>query len=168
MAEPFLGEIRLFSFNFAPKGWAMCDGQTLAINQNTALFALLGTMFGGNGTTTFQLPNAQGAVFMGAGNSYVQGEVVGSAAVTLNSSQVLHTHLYPVGGSGTLTDPSAGTFGTPAVNPRLQAMYSSSAGAAFAPNMLSQAGSSAAHNNMQPYLVLNYCIALAGIFPSRN
>src|SRR5580704_5355515 len=93
MADPYLGEIRIMSFSFAPKGWALCNGQTLSINQNQALFALLGTTYGGNGTTTFQLPNLQGCVPMHVGNGFVQGQAGGEAAHTLNTSEMpAHTH----------------------------------------------------------------------------
>jgi microcystin-dependent protein len=176
MSTPFLGEIRMFGFNFAPNGWALCNGQTLSISQYTALFSLLGTTYGGNGTTTFQLPNLQGQVPIhqgtGGGGTYVIGEVSGSANVTLLSSQMpAHTHLVNVDGNASGKNTPSGNFlGTvPALAPVDSKIYSSGpANATMAATAVAVAGGNTPHNNMQPYLVVNFCIALVGMFPSRN
>ena len=169
MAAPFLAEIRIFSFSFPPKGWAFCNGQTLPINQNQALFSLLGTTYGGNGTTNFLLPNAQGRVLVHPSSSLIQGDEVGEAIHTLTEAEMpAHSHPMMAGGSGALTSPKNNVFGVPAVNPRLRAMYSTTGGSTAANQFVSHTGSSQAHSNIQPYLVLNFCIALQGIFPSRN
>ena len=163
--EPFLGEIRMFSFNFPPKGWALCNGQLLAINQNQALFAILGTTYGGNGVSTFALPNLQGAVGVHIGNGVTLGQVGGSQAVTLASNQISHSHT--VSASATANSyTAAGNF--PASAPAGQNLYGATANAAMNPAVITQAGGSQPHNNMQPYLVVIYCIALQGIFPTRN
>ena len=167
MATPFLGEIKPFSFNFAPKGWAMCNGTLLPIAQNQALFALLGTTYGGNGTTTFALPNLQGNVAIGfsANGTYVQGETGGEATHTLISSEMpSHNHL-PLGSAstGNASSPVNNYPAAATVNP----YYSGTPSAAVAFTS-SATGGSQSHNNQQPYLVINFCIALLGIFPSRN
>ena len=166
MSEPFLSEIKIMSFNFPPKGWALCNGQTLPINQNQALFALLGTTYGGNGQTTFALPNLRGQVPVHMGNGHALGEAAGAAAVSVNMQQ-LPAHTHAVMASATAAnsdDASAGVLGQAGQN-----MYGPFASpVAMAPNSVSNAGSSQPHNNMMPYLVLNFCIALQGIFPSRN
>ena len=163
--EPFLGEIRVFSFGFAPKGWAQCNGQLMAIQQNQALFAILGTTFGGNGTTNFALPNLQGKVGVHTGNGIVLGETAGSAAVTLAANQIGHTH--PVAANGSANAYAAsGNF--PASAAAGQNLYATGANTTMNAGVISPAGGSQPHNNMQPYLVLNYCIALQGIFPSRS
>lgn len=163
--EPFLGEIRLFSFTFPPKGWALCNGQLLPINQNAALFSILGTTYGGNGTTTFALPNLQGSVAVHQGNGIVLGERSGSASVTLTSNQISHNH--PVAASATPNSyTAAGNF--PASAPAGQNLYGPTADSSMNPAVLSPSGGTQPHNNLQPYLVVIYCIALQGIFPSRN
>jgi len=169
MATPFLGEVRVFSFNFAPKGWAFCDGQTLLINQNQALFALLGTMYGGNGTSTFQLPNLQGNVALHADSSFVQGALGGEPAHTLTTQELpAHAHTLKVGGTANSVNPVSSTFGVPPGNPRLQTIYATSSNSTAAPQVIGNAAGGQPHNNMQPFLVLTFCIALQGIFPSRN
>src|ERR1700726_1222715 len=121
VAAPFLGEIRIFGFNFPPKGWAFCNGQTLAINQNQALFSLLGTTYGGNGTSNFQLPNAQGRVLAHPGNGLTQGQVLGEPSVTLITPQMpAHSHQMNSGGAVTLTSPQNDLIGVPNVNVRMQ------------------------------------------------
>jgi microcystin-dependent protein len=180
MAEPFLAQIGLFPFNFAPRGWALCNGQILSISQNTALFALLGTTYGGNGTTNFALPNLQGSVPVGFGQGpglslYDLGESGGTAFVTLLTSEMpLHTHFANAttdrGNSTVATGnvPATGAAGTPQ-KPTVAKIYSSNApNTQLNPAALSVAGGSQPHNNMQPYLTLNFCIALQGIFPSRS
>ena len=172
MAEPYLAEIRIFPFNFAPRGWAMCNGQLVAISQNTALFSLIGTFYGGNGTSNFALPNFQGNVpiHQGTGpglSTYSIGQAGGSATVTLLNNQVpSHTHSF----SG---DPNSKKEVTGVAN-AAPAGASSPAYSAAAPNttmaptMLASVGNSQPHDNMQPYLVLNFCIALQGVYPARN
>ena len=174
MGTPYLSEIRLFSFNFPPKGWAFCNGQTLAINQNTALFALLGTTFGGNGTTTFLLPNLQGQVPIHqgtdpSGNPYVEGQFSGEVSHTLTISEMpAHVHtLMASNATATATSPQASVPAQPVAN--VGAIYGpASAPTTMAPQAIANAGGSQPHTNMQPYLVLTACIALVGVFPSRN
>jgi microcystin-dependent protein len=177
MSDVFLAEIRIFPFNFAPKGWAMCDGQILAISQNTALFSLLGTTYGGNGQTNFALPNLQGRAPMFWGNGpgltpHNIGETGGEPAVTLLATQMpVHSHASNADiTTGTNKSPANNLPAIPAVNPRLlHQMYTTAAPNAsmLAGNVLSN-GSGLPHNNLQPYLVLNFCIALQGIFPARS
>ena len=173
MAEPFLGEIRIFSFNFAPQGWAMCNGQFLPINQNQPLFSLLGTMYGGNGQTTFALPNLQGKAPNHIGQGLIQGETGGEIAHTL-SLQEMPTHLHTVSSNQAAVGAAANaTLGVPTGNfwaNSGKACYSTSfpGNSVMHPTAVTNVGGSQAHNNMQPYLVLNFCIALIGIFPSRN
>jgi|SRR6185369_8156388 len=170
MSEPFLSEIKIVSFNFPPKGWALCNGQLLPINQNQALFALLGTTYGGNGQTNFALPNLRGQVPIHMGNGHTLGEAAGSTAVTVNIQQ-LPQHLHPM--QATSTQAGAAT-NSPApsrvlANSNFSFAWASAAGLqAFAPNAISNVGGSQPHNNMMPYLVLNFIIALQGIFPSQN
>jgi microcystin-dependent protein len=175
MATPFLAEIRTFSFNFAPRGWAMCNGQLLPINQNAALFALLGTFYGGDGVTTFALPNLQGRLALGMGGSFTIGEAIGEATHTLVEAEMpAHTHAIRANINGTsnatnipssavvLGSGSSSGAGTPAVS-----IYDSTApGAAMLP--LGDTGGGEPHQNLMPFTVLNYCIALQGIFPSRS
>ncbi len=170
MSEPFISEIRPFAFNFAPKGWALCLGQTLAINQNQALFALIGTTYGGNGVQTFMLPNLGGRVPVGAGQGaglrpYALGEVGGISATTLSLNQIpAHSHgLAVTTNAGTASAP---TNAIPAAPTR--ALYSSPPDSAMAPDAVGQRGGSAPHNNFMPSLGTSYCIALVGIFPTRN
>lgn len=165
MSDPFLTEIRLISFNFPPKGWAFCNGQLLRINQNQALFALVGTTYGGDGQTTFGLPNLQGLVSMGMGSGYVLGQFGGTETVTLTTLQIpAHNHNLQVNsGAGTALSPVGAFPASSATNP-----YSASAGSVMGLTPSANAGSSQAHTNMSPYLVLNFIIALQGIFPSRN
>jgi microcystin-dependent protein len=165
MATPYLGEIRVFSFGFPPKGWALCNGQTLAINQNQALFALLGTTYGGNGTTTFQLPNLQARMPIHVGNGFTQGQVGGEATHTLISSEMPSHNHSAIGVTTTASSPAAtnATWAASAKNP-----YSTAHNTTMAPGVLGNTGGSQSHDNMPPYLTLNFCIALNGIFPSRN
>ena len=166
MSEPFLSEIKIVSFNFPPKGWALCNGQFLPINQNQALFSLLGTTYGGNGQTTFALPNLRGRVPIHIGNGHTLGEAAGSTAVTINIQQLAaHPHTLNANtGTGNSTSPNgtlltkapANTYGPPASFVTMN------------PQSVTNVGGSQPHNNMMPYLVLNFIIALQGIFPSRN
>jgi len=178
MAEAFLGEIRMAGFNFAPAGWALCNGQTLSISQNTALFSLLGTTYGGNGTTTFQLPNFQSRVPIhqgqGSGLSpYVIGQYGGIENVTLTVNEIAaHTHLVYADGdvpSNNSPSPSGNALATFAAGGDI---YATAAGLKKAvtmnPLMIAAAGGGQPHPNIQPYLVVNFIIALEGIFPSRN
>lgn len=175
MSEPFVAEIRIFGFNFAPRGWATCDGQLMAISQNTALFSLLGTTYGGNGKTTFGLPNLQGAAPMQQGQgpgltNRTLGESGGSQTVTLLSTEMpQHTHtLQGQGGPGNRSTPVGNSFarvesGTPYLPqspaPPLVPM---------SPQAVGAEGGNQPHNNMQPYLTVNFCIALQGVFPPRS
>jgi microcystin-dependent protein len=163
MATPFIGEVKMVSFDFAPKGWAFCNGQLLPIAQNQALFSILGTTYGGNGVTTFALPNLQGSVPLHFGNNFNLGQVGGSASVTLTSNQAGHSH--PVKATATATtNTAAGNF--PAVS--ASNIYGSPADTTMNAGIVSQAGGSQPHSNLQPYLVVNFVIALVGVFPSRN
>jgi microcystin-dependent protein len=165
MSEPFLGQIATFGFNFAPNGWALCNGQTLPINQNTALFSLIGTTFGGNGTTTFQLPNLQGNVAIGSSGDYVLGQAEGEANHTLVINEMAGHNHGVVASSQTANQTAApGNFpGAATANNYSTAAPNTTLGSGTAGT-----GGSQPHNNMQPYLVINFCIALVGIFPTRN
>src|SRR5687768_6988896 len=153
------------SFNFAPKGWALCNGQLLPINQNQALFSLLGTMYGGNGQTNFALPNLQGRVPLHIGSGHIQGESAGAESVTLNSSQ-MPQHTHAVRGSSNVTDVGSPANGFWASGG--QQIYSNSLDSAMAPQATTNVGGSQAHENRSPFLALSIIIALQGIFPSRN
>jgi len=167
MSEPFLSEIKIVSFNFPPKGWALCNGQFLPINQNQALFALLGTTYGGNGQTTFALPNLRGRVPIHMDANHTLGEAAGSTSVTINQ-QTMPQHLHfmqasPTNGNSALANNT--TVLAAALNlytPPAQNLTT------LSPTSVSSVGGSQPHNNMMPYLVLNFIIALQGIFPSRN
>jgi microcystin-dependent protein len=170
VTNPFLGEVRSFGFNFAPKNWALCNGQLLSIQQNTALFALLGTMYGGNGVQNFALPNLQSRVPMHRSNDgvYVQGQMAGSEQVTItNATMPAHIH-FLVGNTTTASTRVA--VGVPATSAVATNFYYSPATnlAALNPASIGMTGNGVGHSNLQPYLVINYCIALSGIFPSRT
>ena len=165
MAEPFLGEIKIISWNFPPKGWSFCNGQLLPINQNQALFSILGTTYGGDGRVTFALPNLQGRTPVHVGDGIILGEQGGETAHTLNISEIpAHNHV-PVGSSttGTLTSASGNLWGGSSANP-----YGPSPTFAMNPASVLPTGGSQPHENMSPYLVLNFIIALQGIFPSQS
>ena len=168
MSEPFLAEIKIVSFNFPPKGWAFANGQFLPINQNQALFALLGTVYGGNGQTTFALPNLRGRVpihFTSTGGGHSLGEAAGSTAVTVNIQQMpTHTHLLQSSATNANIPTLGGNFFGAANN----AYTTPASVTTLSPTTVSSVGGSQPHNNMMPYLVLNFIIALQGIFPSRN
>lgn len=176
-SAPFLGEICIFPFNFAPRGWAVCDGQLLAISSNTAVFSLLGTFYGGDGRSTFGLPNLQGSVaihtdqFSGGGQYYI-GQTGGEDAVQLLQSEIpQHTHMVTADGNhfhDTLTSPSAGYLVNASPNLTFSSGQASPTIVGMSPAMIGVAGSSAPHNNLMPYLTLNFCIALQGVFPARS
>ena len=165
MGTPLMGEIRIFPFNFAPQGWAQCNGQLLPINQNQALFALLGTTYGGNGQTNFALPKLQGATAIHVGNGHTLGESAGTSSVTVNIQQ-LPTHLHGLQASpnstGTTADPTNNFFAP--VNGGYGPAGSLTQ---LSPASVTSVGGSQAHNNLMPSEVLNFCIALQGIFPSH-
>lgn len=175
MSNPFVAEIRIFGFNFAPKGWAFCNGQLMPISQNTALFSLLGTTYGGNGTSNFALPNLQGNAPMQAGQGTGLslrdlGETAGETSVTLLQTEMpSHTHTAQAVPAGGDASPQSTTWGgalkghaVPLYAPAGQNMVN------MAPSALSVAGGNLPHNNMPPYLTLNYCIALQGVYPPRS
>jgi len=174
MADPFVAEIRIFPFNFAPKGWAWCDGQLLPLSQNTALFSLLGTTYGGNGKSNFALPDLQGSAPMHPGQGpglslYDLGQIGGSDTVTLLESEIpLHTHTM------TAVTAEIADVNTPGSNVILAYSKNGFAYAApgavtqLAPQALAPAGGSLPHNNMMPYLTCYFCIALQGVFPPRG
>jgi microcystin-dependent protein len=165
MSTPFMGEIKIVSFNFAPKGWAQCNGQLMPINQNQALFSLLGTTYGGDGRVTFGLPNLQGCVPIHFGNGHTLGEKGGEQAHTLSIGE-LPTHLHAATATNILADTVVPT------NNLLAGINNGYAGPAalvsLIPSTISNVGGSQAHPNMQPFLTLIFCIALLGIFPSQN
>ncbi len=165
MSTPFLAEIRIFSFSFAPKGWALCNGQLLPINQDQALFSLLGTTYGGDGRVNFGLPNLQGNTPLHFGNGLVQGQVSGEQNHTLSLSEIpAHIHSWgATSGAANTPSPTATLLGA------VQAYNGSASNLVpMYPAQLSSVGGSQPHPNQQPYLVLNFCIALSGIFPSQN
>lgn len=176
MADPFVAEIRIFGFNFPPKGWAFCDGQILPLSQNTALFSLLGTIYGGDGKSTFALPNLQGSVPMHPGQGpglslHDLGEVSGVESVTLLQSE-MPSHAHSVGralaDAGNSITPVNSVWAQSAAGRGAAALYKDGAPTGQVNvNSLNFAGGNLPHNNMQPYLTLNFCIALQGIFPAR-
>jgi microcystin-dependent protein len=165
MAEPFLSEIRIMSFTFAPKGWALCNGQLLPINQNQALFSLLGTTFGGDGRVNFALPNLQSRTPIHVGSGHTLGEQGGEQAHTLSIAE-LPTHTHVLNGSSTAANTNVATGGYLAT---VTNAYASAGNlVAMSPTEVGNTGGSQAHLNLQPFLTLNFCIALQGIFPSPN
>jgi microcystin-dependent protein len=174
MSSPYVSEIRCFAFGFAPKGWALCNGQLLSIPQNQALFALLGTNFGGDGTRTFGLPNLQGRAPAHFSSNYVVGELTGEANHTLTPTEMpIHNHaiqsviVEPGGEPERIAAATTSAFIGPS-NPDGLYATSTTNPVALAGQTIGTTGGSQPHNNMQPYLVLNFCIALVGIFPSRS
>jgi microcystin-dependent protein len=168
MAEPFLSEIRIMSFGFAPKSWAMCNGQLMPINQNQALFSLLGTTFGGDGRVNFALPDLRARVPIHVGNGHVLGEKGGEQSHTLSISEIpQHVHAWnAVNIPATTSNTGAGVTLSQSVQANLYSAPSNLQ--VMAPNMIGNTGGSQAHQNMQPFLTLTFCIALQGIFPSPN
>jgi microcystin-dependent protein len=170
VADPFLGEIKLLPYNFAPKGWAMCNGQIMPINQNTALFSLLGTTYGGNGTSTFALPDLRGRVpiHLGQGpglSTYTEGQIGGTETSTLVTGNLpSHNHALQAGTNATTKNPTNSYPGFASGG----SSYTDTPTGTMNPAAVSPTGSGQPFNNVQPFLVLNWCIALEGIFPSRN
>jgi microcystin-dependent protein len=166
MADPFMGELRMVSFSYPPRGWAFCNGQLMPINQNQALFSLLGTQFGGNGQTTFALPDLRGRIPMHFGDSgHTIGEQMGEQAHTLTASEMpAHTHLVGATTQDATQSPPAGT--ALAKSPNMYVPFGSPT--TIAPGTISNVGGSQPHENRQPYGVVNWTIALVGVFPSRN
>lgn len=167
MATPFLGEIKIMSFNFAPKGWAQCNGQLLPINQNQALFALLGTTYGGNGETNFALPNLRDRVPIHRGGGFTQGQTAGSFTHTLIPSEMpqhAHTMHATRDAQDTIVPGNTAYFADSSPSES----YAGTGADTMSSQMITNAGGSQPHNNTQPTLVLNFCIALQGIFPSQN
>jgi microcystin-dependent protein len=169
VSEPFLAEIRIFGFNFPPRGWALCDGQILPINQNQSLYALLGTTYGGDGRTSFALPDLRGRVPIHTGTSnganHPLGSKSGEETHTLAASEMVqHTHTIQAS-----ADPSTSQDPTNAVLAKSGQIYGAANNLVdMASGTLANAGGGQAHDNMQPYLTLNFCIALQGVWPSRN
>ncbi len=168
MSDPFLGEIKIVSFNFAPRGWALCNGQLLPINQNQALFSLLGTTYGGDGRVNFALPNFQGRVPVHVGGGIVQGMSAGTEQHTLTIAE-LPTHDHTLAASSVAASvavPGAGALPAVASTPLYRP--DSNPGSLLHPESITSVGGSQPHSNMQPILGLNFAIALQGIFPSQN
>ncbi|HEX2684206.1 MAG TPA: tail fiber protein [Ferruginibacter sp.] len=166
LVDPFLSEIRIFSFNFAPQGWAMCNGQLLPINQNQALFSLLGTTYGGNGQTNFALPDLRGRVPMHEGAGFSLGQRGGEEAHTISIGEMpAHTHAVSGSADSPTSATAAGNFfaSNTSFTP-----YSNTVEVAMSPSCVGNAGGSQPHENRSPFLTLNCCIALQGIFPSPN
>lgn len=174
MAEAFIGEIRLFGFNFAPIGWATCDGQTLSINQNQALFALIGTIYGGDGVSNFKLPDFRGRVMTHRNPSdpnFQEGKPGGNEGVALNSTAQLPQHSHALlanSATGSLNTPQGNVLAAVEDSAKLAYADTKAPPNTLAPGSLSPSGGSAPHNNMQPSLIINYCIALTGYFPPRS
>ncbi len=170
MASPYLGEVRMVSFNFAPKGWSLCNGQLMPINQNQALFALLGTVYGGDGRTTYGLPDFRGRIPVGNGSNgnspdYPLGTIFGEEQHTLITQELpLHSHLAQGSTGSPAADSPSGNYWASNSAQYAQGPINS----VMAQNAIGNAGSSQAHENRAPYLVVNFIIALVGIFPSRN
>src|SRR5690606_21995497 len=171
--EPYIGQVCLFGFNFAPKGWAQCNGQLMSIAQNTALFSLLGTTYGGDGKTTFALPDLRGRVAISQGHGsgladYAMGEVGGTESVTLNTAQIpAHTHtgvLHASSGAVNQEEANGHLLAESAIYTDATANQVMNAAAVT----INATGGNQSHNNMQPFLALNYCIALVGVFPPRS
>ncbi|MGY4155974.1 microcystin-dependent protein [Bradyrhizobium sp. USDA 4461] len=165
MSEPYLSEIRMMSFIYAPRGWALCNGQVLPINQNQALFSLVGTTYGGNGTTNFALPDLRGKVPLHMGSGFTLGQAGGETSHTLTISEMpQHPHTFQ--GTTNNADSAAVTGNLMATSANL---YTAAANlTTLDPSTVGYAGSSQPHENMQPYLTLSFCIALQGVFPSPN
>lgn len=170
MSEPFIGEIRIVPYNFAPLGWADCNGQLLSIAENDALFALIGTTYGGDGQTTFALPNFQSRVIMGVGNHQL-GEMGGEETHTLSVPELpSHSHLMSadIDQAGIVANPSQGVYATLSTAGRADRAYSTTSNTTANPAMIQPVGGSQPHENRMPYLGMRAIIALEGVFPPRN
>lgn len=169
MSDFFIGQISLFGFNFAPRFFALCNGQLLAINQNTALFSLLGTTYGGNGTTTFALPDLRGRVPVSFGAGFSQGQAAGAETVSLSTAN-LPAHNHALAATTQVANRRIPTGRMLATDTSTNAEYYAPPGqtTSLGPNSIGPTGGGAPHENRQPYLAINFCIALQGIFPSRN
>lgn len=166
MADPFLGEIKIVGFNYAPRNWAECNGQFLPINQNQALFSLFGTMYGGNGQTTFALPDFRGRVPIHIGNGFVQGQASGQETHTVTQQEMpAHTHLPQATSSQSTTNLPTGNLLASINAPQYNAVTQQTT---LGPSTVTNVGGSQPHENRQPYLVLNFIVCLIGIFPSQN
>lgn len=165
MSEPFLAEIRMVGFNFAPRGWAFCDGQILPINQNQSLYSLLGTTYGGDGRTSFALPDLRGRVPIHVGNGHTEGQRSGEETHTLSVNEMpQHTHnIQSSGDTATQSDPTGSVLAQ-----STQIYHGPTNLVDMVTGTMTNVGGSQAHENRQPYLVVNFCIALQGLFPSRN
>jgi len=175
VSEPYVGQVIIFGFNYAPRNYAFCNGQLVAISQNEALFSILGTTYGGDGRSTFGLPNFQEHAVMNIGHganlsSYVLGQTSGTASVTLTQGQMpLHPHTaYGILGTATNLGPAANGWIGEKDSPDFVFSPSTTPDSTMSPSYLSLSGGSQPHPNEQPYLAMNFCIALYGIFPSRN
>jgi len=164
MSQPFLAEIRMFAFGFPPRGWALCNGQILPINQNQALFSLMGTMYGGNGQTTFALPDLRGKTPISFGGNKVQGQIGGEESHTLTINE-MPAHVHTVSASNAVPDAPLPASDYSAQN---TGAYAPTPDATMAPTAVGNSGGSQPHPNMGPYLVISFCVCLQGIFPSRN
>jgi microcystin-dependent protein len=167
--QPFLGEIRLFGGNFAPRGWAMCNGQLLAISQNSALFALLGTTYGGDGQSTFALPDLRSRIPIHVGPGFAQGQVAGTESVSLTAQTLpAHSHIASAATNGTTDSPVGGFPATDPAGNVAQFKTNTTANATMNSAAIKNAGGGQPHANIQPILVVTYIIALEGVFPSQN
>lgn len=167
MSEPFLAEVRIFGFNFAPRGWAFCDGQILPINQNQSLYSLLGTTYGGDGRTTFALPDLRGRSPIHVDGAHREGQKSGEETHTLSAAEMpQHTHALSASAADGNTPNPGGTL----LARETGAIYRQDANARvqMPSGVITNVGGSQAHDNMQPYIALNFCIAIQGLFPSRN
>jgi microcystin-dependent protein len=167
MSEPFLSEIKIMGFNFPPKGWAFCNGQLLPINQNQALFSLVGTTYGGDGRVNFGLPNLQGRIPIHFGNGHILGQLGGEVNHTLTISEI-PTHVHSLSGTSNTGNLIIAAGNLPATSPTQLYEAPDNNLVAMNPASIANAGGSQPHPNMQPYLVLSFCIALQGIYPSQN
>lgn len=169
MSEPFIGEIKMYSFDFAPKNYAFCDGQIMAISQNQALFSLLGVQYGGNGTSTFALPNLQSRAPLHFNGSYSLGQAAGAETVTLTPGEMAaHNHVVAAStDQATVKSPSNAMFAAD-TSPDADFFAPYANTVPLAGQSMSNAGGSQPHNNVQPFLTINFCIALYGLYPSRN
>jgi microcystin-dependent protein len=166
MSEPYIGEIRMVGFSFAPQGWALCQGQLLAISENDALFTLIGTTYGGDGQTTFALPNLQSRVPMHQGGSHTIGEMGGVETVTLTINQIpAHTHVPQASNAGSATGPAASVWANSAA---LQFAPAGSPLTPMNPGVMGVSGGSQPHDNMLPYQAINFIISLFGVFPTQS